>query len=530
MIEIRNVTKHYGRRAALDGVSLAIVPGEVTLLLGRNGAGKSTLLRCILGITDFGGRIDVDGLDPLVNGRDLRARIGYMPQTGGLHDDLTVRETIAFHSAIRNVSEDRTATLLNDAGLSAHENARVGELSGGLQQRLAFVIATMTDPSILLLDEPSASLDDASRRWLAGRLQEFADRGRTVVVSTHTGDDFGGGARRILLQDGRILTDSGSTTASVSNATPEPQAFRRTAAIRPIVVKELNDAIRTRWLLGYAGLLGVLGLVSAGTGMSTTAGLALQVFGRTTATLMSLCLLLAPLVAVAMGAAAIAGERDRGTLECLLAQPLTRTGLLLGKYAGLLLALAAATLTGFLPAGVLVAWSAGTPALGHYLLFPGIALAVGAAMLAIGLLVSVSSRTAVQAQGTALFSWFAFVLLYDLVLMGAVAFSGIGAPALAALIVANPIDSARVLSVLALEPDLYLLGPAGAYLTSRFSEIGAASLLSAGLVAWIAVPLAAAALRFRLRAGRTPVSVPRSLLTAAAIRRRFLRSPEVSGS
>jgi Cu-processing system permease protein len=529
MIEITNVSKHFGRRAALDGVSITLVPGVVTLLLGRNGAGKSTLLRCILGITGFSGRIDVEGLDPIAQGRDVRAQVGYMPQSGGLHDDLTVRETIAFHSAIRNVPVDRTAMLIADAGLDAHEHATVGELSGGLQQRLAFVVAIMTDPSILLLDEPSASLDDASRQWLAGRLRDLAAGGRTVIVSTHTGEDFGTGVRRILLQDGRIIADSGHTNASVAGTKREPQACRKQAAVGPIVKKELKDAIRNRWLIGYAALLAVLGIVSASAGISTSGGLALQVFGRTTATLMNLCLLLAPLVAVAMGAAAIAGERDRGTLECLLAQPLTRTGLLLGKYAGLLLALAAATLAGFLPAGLLVAWSSGAATLGHYLLFPGLAAAVGAAMLAVGVLVSVSSRTAVQAQGTALFSWFAFVLLYDLVLMGAVSFSGLGAPVLAALLVGNPIDAARVLSVLGLEPDLYLLGPAGAYLTSRFSAAGTAVLLTGSLMAWTASPLTVAIGRFRLR----PAPLPRATSAtsmASWIRGRLTRVSEVSSS
>ena len=89
MIEFVNVSKRYGHRTALDGVSLVIPAGEVTLLLGANGAGKSTLLRCLLGVTEFEGAVRVNGIDPLAQGRDVRARIGYMPQSGGLHPDLT---------------------------------------------------------------------------------------------------------------------------------------------------------------------------------------------------------------------------------------------------------------------------------------------------------------------------------------------------------------------------------------------------------------------------------------------------------
>src|SRR5690606_39412221 len=116
----------------------------------------------------------------------------------------------------------------------------------------------------------------------------------------------------------------------------------------------------------------------------------------------------------------------------------------------------------------------------------------------LGLLISVTSRSAVQAQGTAVFAWFAFVLLYDLVLIGSLAVSGVPAEWLAATLVANPIDAARVLGVLALEPDLYLLGPAGAFLTSRLSSAGAAAVLLSALVTWSAVPVVIAMHRFSI--------------------------------
>ena len=90
MITFTDVTKRYGRREALSHVTATLVPGEVTLLLGANGAGKSTLLRCLLGVTEFEGQIRVDDLDPIADGPAVRALIGYMPQSGGLHLDLTV--------------------------------------------------------------------------------------------------------------------------------------------------------------------------------------------------------------------------------------------------------------------------------------------------------------------------------------------------------------------------------------------------------------------------------------------------------
>ena len=205
MIEIRNVTKRYGRRVALDDVSLTLLPGTVTLLLGANGAGKSTLLRCLLGITDSEGSISVGGLDPLEDGCAVRSAIGYMPQSGGLHVDLTVRDTMTLYARIRQASTDRGVLLLQEAGLGAHLDTLVGELSGGMRQRLGFALALLPDPRILVLDEPSSSLDLASRRWLADRLRTAANEGRTVIVSTHGGQELlDAGDRAITLEAGRV--------------------------------------------------------------------------------------------------------------------------------------------------------------------------------------------------------------------------------------------------------------------------------------------------------------------------------------
>lgn len=496
MIEIRNVTKRYGRREALANVSVTLAPGDVTLLLGANGAGKSTLLRCLLGITSFEGSIAVNGLDPLADGQRVRAMIGYMPQSGGLHADLTVLETMRLYADIRRAGVERGEMLLKEAGLTPYLEARVGELSGGMRQRLGFALALLTDPGILVLDEPSASLDAASRQWLARRLRAVADEGRTVLVSTHAGQELLEiGDRRLTLEDGRIIAAEGREAVRDPVAAPTP-GESTPGRLLPIVRKELRDAVTNRWLIAYAVLLGALGLAATASGLDSTSGLAIQAFGRTTATLMNLCLLLAPLVAVLMGAGSVAGEQERGTLEHLLAQPLSRTGLLLAKHAGLLVALTTATVVGFLPAGVMIAAATDAGMIGHYLLFPAIAALAGAAMAGIGLLISVTSRSAVQAQGTAVFAWFAFVLLYDLVLMGSLAFSGLSPGWLAAMLVANPVDAARVLGVLALEPDLYLLGPAGALLVARLSQGGAAALLLGTLAVWTMLPVAVAVNRF----------------------------------
>ena len=513
MIQIRNVTKRYGRRAALADVSLTLPPGEVTLLLGANGAGKSTLLRCLLGIVDYEGSITVDGLDPLADGCSVRASIGYMPQSGGLHLDLTVRQTMTLFARIRQSSIARGMMLLQEAGLEQHLDTPVGELSGGMRQRLGFALALLPDPRILVLDEPGSSLDASSRRWLAERLRAAAAEGRTVIVSTHGGQELlGAGHRAITLEAGHVVEMSpGCTVIDSNDERPSGRVQSRTASygwrrtiarVQPIAEKEVRDGVSNRWLIAYSILLGGLGLAATAAGLDNASGLAIQAFGRTTATLMNLCLLLSPLVAVVMGAALIAGEQERGTLEHLLAQPLTRAELLIGKHLGLLAALTAATVAGFVPAGLAIAIAGGPGLLGHYLLFPTIAALAGAAMAALGVLISVSSRSAVHAQGMAMVTWFAFVLLYDLVLMGSLAVSGMPAEWLAAALVGNPVDAARVLGVLALEPDLYLLGPAGSFLTTRLSPAGTAGVLIGTLVLWTVMPVVAASSKFSMRKRR----------------------------
>ena len=266
--------------------------------------------------------------------------------------------------------------------------------------------------------------------------------------------------------------------------------------LQPLIVKELRDARKNKWLVGYALVLGVLGLVIATVGSSASEGLSLDMFGRTTATLINLCLFIAPLVAVTLGSGSIAGEKDTGTLEHLLAQPFERSEILFGKFIGILIALTAATLVGFAPAAIVISVSGAVGELLHFLVFPMLATIVASAMLSIGFVISVRSASRASAQTMAILLWFGFVLAYDLLLLGSLAVVRLPASALGFLLVLNPIDAGRVLATLALDPELYVLGPAGAYLVDSFGSIGAAALLVTALIAWSVVPLFIAARLF----------------------------------
>ena len=265
-------------------------------------------------------------------------------------------------------------------------------------------------------------------------------------------------------------------------------------AAYPIFTKELGDALRSRWLVTYAAAFAVVAL---GLALLQDGGIGVQGFDRTTASLLNLCLLLVPLLALIVGAGAIAGERERGTLATLLSQPLSSTELLVSKYAGLAVALWMAIALGFGVAGVALALVRPVANFGHYLLFIGLAAVLATAMLSVGVLISVVSANRVKALSIAVLLWFALVLLYDLVAIGlAVALTSNGQALLLATLL-NPVEAVRILAVLGLEPDLHILGPMGAYLRLQFGVAQTAMLLSTATLIWTAVPLAVAAALFR---------------------------------
>ena len=530
MIAVRGVSAYYGGVAALRDVDLEVGGGEIVLLLGANGAGKSTLLRSILGILPYQGAIRVAGFDPAANGPAARARTG-VHAAGGRpprrHDS----------GGDRGVSTRRFAVQAGRAAVSlwsprgfARSPARASAncREAWSSECVSRSPSCQRRPSCCSTSPRPASTRKAGASW-SERLRGLGDRGKAILVATHAQHQLRDIAdRTVTLDGGAVCAEAalGNRTRAAGEGEPlrtdprEPQrdgpthpeadghgrpartrgpsaprhlSTRPLAPIRHIVGKQLRDALHERWLISYAVLLGALGLVASAVGLGSSAGLGLPMFGRTTATLTNLCLMLAPLVALSLGAGALSGERDRGTLENLLAQPLAPHQLLLGKYIGLLASLVIASFAGFLPAALVVARYSGAPALAHYLLFPTLSVLLAAAMLGVGSLLSVRSRGAAQAQGRAIFVWFLFVVVYDLLLMGTLVTSGLGSTALALLLVLNPVDAARVLAVLALEPDLYLLGPAGAFLFGELSRVGTAAVLLGSLLAWAILPLGLAA-------------------------------------
>ena len=205
MIEIKNVTKSFGKLRAVDSVSFGVKSGEALALLGSNGAGKSTLIKCILGLLDYRGEIAVDGVDVRKHPKLARARVGYLPQEPVFYD-MKTRDIIGFFARIRKADKHEPERLLDKVGLSGHADKYASELSGGMRQRLSFAVALLSGPEVLLLDEPTSNLDARARGEFLSLVREYKDGGKTVLFSSHRLDEVDYLADRVLLmRDGKLV-------------------------------------------------------------------------------------------------------------------------------------------------------------------------------------------------------------------------------------------------------------------------------------------------------------------------------------
>jgi len=184
------VVYDYPSARALHGVSFDVQAGAVLALVGPNGAGKSTLMRCIAALdVPTEGTIRVAGLDVEADPRGVHAAIGYLPDFFGLYDELSVRRALTYAARSRGVSVADTPAAVEAAAarvqLTDRLEARAGELSRGLKQRLAIAQTIVHRPRVLLLDEPAAGLDPEARRSLSDLILSLAREGMTIVVSSH---------------------------------------------------------------------------------------------------------------------------------------------------------------------------------------------------------------------------------------------------------------------------------------------------------------------------------------------------------
>jgi lipooligosaccharide transport system ATP-binding protein len=213
VITADRLVKKYGDHVAVDGLSFEVASGESFGLLGPNGAGKSTTMRMIGAVSSrTGGTLDILGLDPDTHGPEIRSQLGVVPQADNLDLELKARDNLIVYGRYFGLPRKQVAAradeLLEFAQLSDRAGAKVDDLSGGMKRRLTIARALISDPRILLLDEPTTGLDPQARHILWDRLFRLKEQGTTLVLTTHYMDEAEQLCDRIVVVDeGRIMAE-----------------------------------------------------------------------------------------------------------------------------------------------------------------------------------------------------------------------------------------------------------------------------------------------------------------------------------
>jgi len=232
LISARSLVKRFGDFVAVDGIDVDVAQGESFGFLGPNGAGKTSTMRMIGGVSPISdGKLEVFGLDPDRDGRAIRSRIGVVPQTDQLDNELTVLENLVIYARyfdIRKAEAVRRAReLLDFVQLSERADDTVEPLSGGQKRRVSIARSLISDPDLLLLDEPTTGLDPQARHLLWDRLYQLKEQGATLVLTTHYMDEAEQLCDRLVVMDGgRIVAEGAPRDLIARYATREVLEMR----------------------------------------------------------------------------------------------------------------------------------------------------------------------------------------------------------------------------------------------------------------------------------------------------------------
>ena len=227
MLEVKNVTKRYGKNVACNDVSFTLEPGSLTVLLGPNGAGKSTIIKSIIGFLKYDGSITING----VNNKTVEARkvLGYIPEMPSLYPTLTVIEHMEFIARAYKLTDykDRINMLLEKFELDDKRKKFGDELSKGMQQKLNICLGLLPDPDLILLDEPLVGLDPHAIKELKNYIEELRKSGKTLFISTHIID----WDRTIIMQNGQIKANVTREEVDASGKSLEDLFFEVTEGV-----------------------------------------------------------------------------------------------------------------------------------------------------------------------------------------------------------------------------------------------------------------------------------------------------------
>lgn len=253
IISFQGVTKTFGKFTALNDVTFDVQLGESVALWGSNGAGKTTLIRCMLGVTTFAGSAFVEGIDSKRNGKDVRKKVGYVPQVMPLFD-LPVGEMVLLITRLRGVTPTEGLNLLRRFELDHTRHQPVRSLSGGMRQKLALTLALLGDPHLLVFDEPTANLDAATQKELIGMLNDLKQEGRTIVFTSHRWSEVRAIADTVVhLEKGKVVEHG-----SVTSLAPELDQISLRIELAADQIQPAADALRA---LGFTPFVNTSNIV-----------------------------------------------------------------------------------------------------------------------------------------------------------------------------------------------------------------------------------------------------------------------------
>jgi len=248
----RDLRKAYGHFEAVKGVDFNIFGGECFGFLGPNGAGKTTTMKMIYGaVIPTGGELSVASLDVYRNEREIKRRIGVVPQENNLDDELEVRENLLIYGRYYDLPKktvlQRTDELLDFVQLSDKVDAKVEQLSGGMKRRLLIARALINDPEIVVLDEPSTGLDPQARHLVWDRLRALTAEGKTLVLTTHYMEEAARLCDRlVIMEGGRIIAGGTPKDLIEEHVSPQVLEFRASPDVLErllTLVEPLADAV-----------------------------------------------------------------------------------------------------------------------------------------------------------------------------------------------------------------------------------------------------------------------------------------------